>query len=73
VIVEPPLPGEAGAEPESTATTSTSSGSMPRTSATMAWKPPPVPDMSAMPVSTWTLPSGDIRHAAAAALVAPGQ
>ncbi len=46
---------------------------MPNTSATIAWKPPTTPDISATPVMIWTLPSGDIRHAAAAGLVAPGQ
>ena len=46
---------------------------MPRVSATIAWNPPATPDMSTTPVSTCTLPSGDIRQAAAAAFVAPGQ
>ena len=42
-------------------------------SATIAWNPPATPDMSATPVRTCTLPSGETRHAAAAAFVAPGQ
>ncbi len=73
VSVDPPLPGDSGADPESRLRMSTFSGSMPSTSATMAWNPPTAPDMSAIPVRTWTLPSGDIRQAAAAAFVAPGQ
>ena len=48
-------------------------GETPSASATIAWKPPATPDMSATPVMTWTLPSAETRHAAAAAFVAPGQ
>ena len=69
----PPLPGDAGAASESSVTIWTRSGEMPSASATIAWNPPATPDMSATPVMTWTLPSGETRHAAAAALVAPGQ